>query len=168
MTRCVYSFRPLQTEDLPLISRWLDRPHVTEWWDDADGLSEIEQAMREPATEPFIVWCGGQPIGYQQCYDPHAYPDHPFADQPPGTYGIDQFIGEADCIGRGHGSAFIAAFVDLLFARGAPRIVADPDHRNARAIRAYGKAGFEAVERRLTIYGDTLLMARDRAPRIHA
>ena len=60
-----------------------------------------------------------------------------------GTRGIDQFIGEADMLGRGHGSAFIRAFIDRLLANGAPRIVIDPDPANARAIRAYEKAGFD-------------------------
>ena len=35
-----------------------------------------------------------------------------FGPQPEGTRGIDQFIGEADMIERGHGSAFIRAFID--------------------------------------------------------
>ena len=36
-------------------------------------------------------------------------------------------------IDRGHGSAFIRAFVDRRWPHGAPRIVTDPDPANARA-----------------------------------
>jgi aminoglycoside 6'-N-acetyltransferase len=159
----VYEFRPVTEADLTLLGRWLKEPHVAEWWDDDNSTREIEEAMRDGATEPFIVSCDGRPIGYQQCYDPHAEQSHPYADQPVGTRGIDQFIGEPDMLGRGHGSAFIRVFCDRLFAQGAPRIVTDPDPRNARAIRAYAKAGFEPLEERATMYGNALLMARDPA-----
>ena len=159
----LYEFRRVETADLPLLARWFAEPYVAEWWDDPEhGTDEIAAEMREPWTEPFIVLCEGRPIGYQQCYDPHAEADHPYRDQPVGTRGIDQFIGEPDMVGVGHGSAFIRAFVARLFAAGAPRVVTDPDPRNARAIRAYEKAGFVRLEQRATVFGDVLLMACDR------
>jgi aminoglycoside 6'-N-acetyltransferase len=42
-----------------------------------------------------------------------------------------------------------------------PRVVTDPNPRNARAIRAYTKAGFRPIDTRLTISGQALLMACD-------
>jgi len=147
-------------------ARWFGEPHVAQWWDDPErGVDEIAAAMLEPQTQPFIVLCDGRPIGYQQCYDPHAEVDHPYRDQPPGTRGIDQFIGEPDMVGVGHGSAFIRAFAAQLFDAGAPRIVTDPDPGNARAIRAYEKAGFMPLGRRNTVFGDVALMACDRPAR---
>jgi aminoglycoside 6'-N-acetyltransferase len=67
-------------------------------------------------------------------------------------------------IGRGHGSAFVRAFADKILANGAPRVVLDPEPENARAIRAYEKAGF--VRNRLvdTPNGIALLMVRDAKP----
>jgi aminoglycoside 6'-N-acetyltransferase len=157
-----YHFRPLEIADLPLLQRWFKEPHVREWWDDPDnGLAEIAQAMCDPGTEPFIVLWDGRPIAYQQSYDPHAEPDHPYQDQPRGTRGIDQFIGEPDLIGRGHGPRFIREFVRGLFERGATRVVTDPDPANASAIRAYMKAGFRTLEPRDTIFGRVVLMACD-------
>jgi aminoglycoside 6'-N-acetyltransferase len=159
----VYHFRPVEPADFPLLRRWFRAPHVREWWDDPDdGVAEIEEAMRDPGTEPFIVLLDGRPIGYQQSYDPHAEADHPYRDQPAGTRGIDQFIGEPEMVGCGHGPRFIRAFLADLFARGAPRVVTDPDPANARAIRAYMKAGFHALEPRDTIFGRVLLMACNR------
>jgi aminoglycoside 6'-N-acetyltransferase len=64
-------------------------------------------------------------------------------------------------IGRGHGSAFIRAFVEQSFAAGAPRVVTDPNPRNARAIRAYAKAGFHPIGQRRTLSGEALLMGCD-------
>jgi aminoglycoside 6'-N-acetyltransferase len=157
-----YHFRPLADTDLPLLEQWLNRPHVAEWWGDpARGLATIEQHLPDPAIDLFMVSCNDVPIGYQQSYDPHAEPDHPLRDQPIGTRGIDQFIGEPDFIGRGHGSAFIRLFVERLFAAGAPRVITDPNPRNGRAIRAYAKAGFHPMGNRVTISGEALLMGCD-------
>jgi aminoglycoside 6'-N-acetyltransferase len=55
----------------------------------------------------------------------------------------------------------IRAFVDGLFARGAKRVVIDPDPANARAIRAYKNAGFESFDTRTSVYGAALMLARD-------
>ena len=71
-------------------------------------------------------------------------------------------IGVSGMVGRGHGSAFIRAFVeDLLTTAGTPRVVTDPDPKNARAIRAYEKAGFARDKLVDTPDGLSLLMVRD-------
>ena len=46
-------------------------------------------------------------------------------------------------IDRGHGSAFIRTFVDERLRKVRRAIATDPDPANARAVRAYEKAGFE-------------------------
>jgi len=157
-----YGFRRVGEDDLPMLGAWLERPHVAEWWDDTDDkLAEIRAAMSSPSTEPFIIELDGRPIGYIQCYDPHLEEDHPYRDQPEGSLGIDQFIGEPEFVGIGHGSRLIAAFVENLFRRGTPRVIIDPDPTNGRAIRAYEKAGFRPLGFRTSIYGDALMMVRD-------
>jgi aminoglycoside 6'-N-acetyltransferase len=87
---------------------------------------------------------------------------HHFACLPPGSRGMDQFIGEPDMIGRGHGSAFIRAHVERLFDRGAPTVGTDPHPDNARAVRAYEKASFAAGAICETEWGRALLMTRTR------
>jgi len=162
MAPLAYHFRLLSDADLPLIQQWLSRPHVHEWWGDPmRGLANIKEHFGDPAIDLFMVSYGNIPIAYQQSYDPHAEADHPLHDQPIGTRGIDQFIGEPDLIGRGHGSAFIRLFVGRLFEAGAPRVVTDPNPRNARAIRAYAKAGFQPIGNRVTLSGEALLMGCD-------
>ncbi|MFZ0847647.1 MAG: GNAT family N-acetyltransferase, partial [Hyphomicrobiaceae bacterium] len=80
---------------------------------------------------------------------------------PRGSRGIDQFIGEPHMIGRGHGSACIAAVVDRLLAAGCPRVLTDPHPANRRAIHAYQKAGFARQRAVDTADGRALLMIRD-------
>ena len=89
---------------------------------------------------------------------------HHFSFLPPGSRGIDQFIGEPDMIGRGHGSAFVREHVDRLFAGGVPAVGVDPDPENARAIRAYEKAGFVRGPVQDTEWGLSLLMTRYATP----
>jgi aminoglycoside 6'-N-acetyltransferase len=153
-----YEFRPLSNADLPLIGRWLGEPHVAEWWPDARQLERIRAHIDDPTIDVFLVHADERPIGYLQCYDPLAESSHPFADEPPGTRGIDQFIGDARMINHGHGSALTRTFVERLFAAGAPRAVTDPDPTNLRAVRAYEKAGFRRERLVDTPWGRTLLM----------
>jgi aminoglycoside 6'-N-acetyltransferase len=155
----VYQFHPLSNADLPLVRRWLAAPHVAQWWGNAAGqFALVSEDLEHPAMDQFLVASEERPFAYLQCYDPAAWPDNGFGAQPQGTRGIDQFIGEPDMIERGHGSAFIRAFVGNLLSRGAPRVVTDPDPANARAIRAYEKAGFSKSHLVETPDGRALLM----------
>jgi aminoglycoside 6'-N-acetyltransferase len=158
----VYEFRPMSIADLTLVRRWLGAPEVTQWWGDANEQFElISEDLDHPAMDQFIVAKDDCPFGYLQCYDPTAWPDNGLGPQPPGTRGIDQFIGEPEMIDRGHGSAFIRAFIDRLLAAATRRVVTDPDPANARAIRAYEKAGFHRDRLIDTPDGRAVLMVRD-------
>ena len=110
--------------------------------------------------DQFIVSAGSSDFAYLQCYELTAW-NSGFGAHPRGTRGIDLFIGEPDMIGRGHGSAFIRAFVDERLRSGAPRMVTDPDPSNTRAVRAYEKAGFEKAGMVDTPDGPALLMVRN-------
>ncbi|MHC6154329.1 GNAT family N-acetyltransferase [Bradyrhizobium elkanii] len=156
-----YHFRPMTPADLPLVKQWLALPHVREWWGDpAEQYALVSGDLDEPAMDQFIVATDASDLGYIQCYDLTAW-NSGFGAQPEGTRGIDLFIGEPSMMAGGHGSALIRAFVDDRLAQGAPRIVTDPDPANARAIRAYEKAGFQKVGMVDTPDGPALLMARD-------
>ncbi|WP_137928918.1 GNAT family N-acetyltransferase [Mesorhizobium comanense] len=161
-TVALYDFRPVTKKDLPMIAGWLAEPHVAEWWDDPKTeIARISDHIESVSVEPLIVELDGKPIAYLQSYDPHLEDDHPYADQPFGTLGIDLTIGLPELVGIGHGSAIARQFVEELFDEGVPRVVIDPDPANIRAIRAYEKAGFQAIDRRRSEYGDVVLMAID-------
>src|SRR6185503_19467118 len=109
-------FRPLAGADLPLMHAWLTRPHVVEWWEPAPTLEEVRadylprlaDAAVRPLDAPagvvqYLACEGGVPFGFIQAYRVMAHqaegwwPD----ETDPHALGIDQFIGEADRIGRG-------------------------------------------------------------------
>ena len=157
-----YVFRPMTIADLPLVRRWLAEPHVAQWWGDTYEQFELVSGdLGVEAMDQFIVATDARPFGYIQCYDPDVWPDNGLGDHPRGTRGIDQFIGELAMVDRGHGSAFIRAFIDRLLASGTPRVITDPDPANARAIRAYEKAGFRRDRLVDTPDGEALLMVRN-------
>ena len=156
-----YPFRPMSAGDLPTIKRWLETPHVREWWHDpAEQFELVSGDLGHPDMAQFIVAVEGREFAYLQCYNLSGW-NCGLGPQPDGTRGLDQFIGEADMVGRGHGSAFVRAFADRLLASGTPRVVTDPDPANARAIRAYEKAGFRGERLVETPDGTALLMIRD-------
>jgi aminoglycoside 6'-N-acetyltransferase len=147
--------------DLPMIRRWLETPHVGEWWHDpAEQFELVSGDLDHPDMAQFIVTTGGRAFAYLQCYNLSAW-DSGFGPQPAGTRGLDQFIGEPDMLGRGHGSAFIRAFAEQLLTNGTPRVVIDPDPNNTRAIRAYENAGFKGDRIVTTPDGPAFLMVRD-------
>jgi len=157
-----YVFRPMTTGDLPLVRRWLVTPEVVRWWGRPDEQYELVSGdLDHPDMDQFIVAIDQHPFAYIQCYALSTW-NEGFGTQPPGTRGIDQFIGEPGMIGHGHGSGFIRQFADALLASGPPRIVTDPDPDNGRAIRAYVKAGFQNDRLVDTPDGVALLMVRDR------
>jgi aminoglycoside 6'-N-acetyltransferase len=154
-----YAFRPATHGDLPMLRRWLEMPEAVRWWGDP---AEQEELLREDLDNPQmtmrIVSCDGRPFAYAQDYEVHAWPQEHLAHLPPGSRAIDTFIGEPEMIGRGHGSRYLRLLAERLFAEGAPLIAIDPGVENARAQRAYARAGFRAEMRVDSCEGPAVLM----------
>lgn len=136
-----YSFRPVTPTDADLLAAWLGQAHVGRWWDADDGFNLGK--LGDPRVRCWIVSAIGRPFAYMQDYTVHGWADHHFFSLPEGSRGIDQYIGEPDMLGMGHGSAFIMQRLKTLFREGVPVVATDPHPDNARAIAAYQKAGFQ-------------------------
>jgi RimJ/RimL family protein N-acetyltransferase len=147
------SFRPLTRADLPLVHRWVNTPHVAEWWDDLPTLADVEADFGpgidgDDPTDYFAIEVDGRPVGLIQTYLIDDEPEYKSAlGQPQRAAGVDLAIGEPDLVGRRLGPAVLYAFVtDVVFARGpagvVDRCVAGPNHRNARSIATFEAAGF--------------------------
>jgi len=158
-----YVFRSVTVADLPLLAEWLEQPHVRRWWSEPDeALASIEEHLRDPAVEPYIVTLDGRDFAFIQVADLDDEDDAALDGQPQGTCGIDQFIGIETLLGKGHGPVFMADFCRELFEKGKTRVLVDPHPDNIFAIRAYAKAGFQRLGETTTNYGRALLMALDR------
>lgn len=156
----LYTFRPAARADLPMLQRWRAHPEVLPWWGEwHHPEAELESHLADPAMALWIVEHRRRPFAYAQDYDCHAWDPHPFSHLPPGARGLDQYIGEPDMLNRGHGSAFLRQHCSRLFSAGVPALGTDPHPDNARAIRAYEKAGFMQVSGPVeTRWGRAILM----------
>lgn len=151
------SFRKLKTEDLPLMQKWLNEPHVHAWYD-KDKENSLEEVTRrydpkivgkEP-TDCYLVYYEDSPLGYIQDYKVSDWPE--FGDyvgyDDGHTKSIDLFIGEPSFMGKGLGSLMLKKFLkEVVFLD--PEIttcIIGPEPDNKRGIRAYEKAGFKYVK----------------------
>jgi len=157
MASADYVFRPVTLDDLPLLGTWQGFPHVREWWDDGEPFTVDE--LLDKRVSRWIVELDGAPFAYMQDYSVHGWEEHHFGHLPPGSRGIDQYIGVPGMLGCGHGKAFIRQRMQELFAAGAPVIAVDPHPENMRAIAVYRKLGFRvAGKARKTPWGCILPM----------
>ena len=165
------SFRPVVIADLDLIATWLAEPHVRQWWGDPETEVSAIRDMVEgrDTTRPFLILSGGEPVGYIQSWRIARFQtddwtgEHPWLlALPDETVGVDLMIGDPDRIDKGLGPAVLAAFVALLRAEGHESIVIDPDQANARAVRAFEKAGFRAMPDLAGVPDGVLVMRHER------
>jgi aminoglycoside 6'-N-acetyltransferase len=159
-----YTFTAASSEDLPRLRAWLQTPEVIRWWGDpVEQLELLEGDLNDPRMTMQIVSFEGQPFAYVQDYEVHAWPQSHFERLPAGSRAIDAFIGEPGMMGRGHGSVFLRLVAERLKAEGAPVVAIDPDVDNARARRAYERAGFRGDAIVETEEGPAVLMTFDGA-----
>lgn len=159
-----YTFNRMTVDDLPLLFRWANEPHVRRWWDTEEKFEDFRirysNNIKSKDSFPFIVNFDQKPIGYINYWFVERDPNfqHLF---PKGAVGTDQFLGVPELIGKGHGSQFVRQFTDWLLEDPAiPLVMTDPDVSNLAAIRCYEKAGFARLTAIETPEGRTLLMER--------
>jgi RimJ/RimL family protein N-acetyltransferase len=145
-------FRRMMMDDLLRMHRWLQMPHVLEWW--WGGVAPSYEAMAEKygprirgeePTDSYLIMYDDRPIGYIQAYMIRDYPEYAaVVDTDADAAGVDLFIGESAYLHQGFGCNILRAFLrEIVFGAGdAMSCVIDPSEANRIAIRAYEKAGF--------------------------
>lgn len=159
-----FHFRAMKLDDLPLMHRWVNTPHVREWWDaiptfDAVVTKYASQVLGQEPTRSFVVEAGSRPVGYIQSYRITDYPDYArYLGSDDCAAGVDLFVGEAEFVGHGAGSTILREFLRaVVFADEWPtHCLIGPEIPNHRAIRSYQKAGFS--------YWKTVQIPGERAP----
>lgn len=162
--------RPLTEADLSMAAEWIGRPHWQEWWDDPDeAIARIRDKIEgRDTTRPFIFEIDGRPVGYVQYWfvadqrTSEHLTDYPWlALLPDDTVGVDISIGDEADLSKGIGSTVVRMMAQMLWEDGHREIIIDPDAGNARAVRAYEKAGFRPIEALHGKSGDFLIMRFD-------
>jgi aminoglycoside 6'-N-acetyltransferase len=155
ITSTSFAFRRLERRDFPLMQRWLNTPHVLEWWDKpGPTLEQVEEKylpriLGEEKTDDYVILENGREIGFIQTYIISDHPDYAaFVDVEEQAAGIDLFIGEPDRVHLGLGPRLLRAFMrTVVFARlDVESVIIGPAMSNASAIRAYEKAGFRYLK----------------------
>jgi len=140
-------------DDLEMMHRWLNAPHVVKWWGAGPTLESVVEKYRaridgrEP-TRPFVVLYVGRPIGYIQSYRMSSYPAYEQAvGAGPSAAGVDLFIGVEEYLNLGLGTALLAEFLrSIVFSEsGIESCYIGPAASNRAAIRAYEKVGFRYI-----------------------
>jgi aminoglycoside 6'-N-acetyltransferase len=157
MERVEMTFRRLTEADFPLLRGWLAQPHVARWWNhdhsEAGVARDFGPAARgEEPSEDLLVLLGGEPLGLVQRSRLDDYPSYrdelrAVTDVPDGALTVDYFIGEPTRVGRGLGTALIAAIAARTWTDHptAPAIVVAVVASNPASWRALEKAGFRRV-----------------------
>jgi aminoglycoside 6'-N-acetyltransferase len=122
---------------------WLGRPHVARWWGDPQQ-SLLHAAQLAPETHALIV-ADGTPVGYLCWQRParHELEAADLTDLPSDLMDIDILIGEPGLLGQGIGPRALSQLLARL--RQDPLVQfagLGTSASNARAIRAFEKAGF--------------------------
>ncbi len=161
--------------DLPMLQRWLSRPHVDAWWHEPLDLAGVVRKYGPRidgvvSTHIFVIEHELRAIGWIQWYRWRDYAAHAAQlGAEPTAAGVDLALGEADLLGRGLGSRALALFIErVVFAHDVSAVVCDPEERNTRSLRAFEKAGFK-IERTIRLQGepfDRRVIRLDRAHHI--
>jgi aminoglycoside 6'-N-acetyltransferase len=153
------SFTCLKVNHLSRLLKWLNKPHVKEWWDqDVNWTSELVKEKfgsyvegykldheSKKAIEAFVICVDGREVGYCQSYDVADFPVDGFVSHSKQVAGLDLFIGEGEMIGRGWGAEIIQLFCENHIDQRFEACFVDPNKDNTRAIRAFEKAGFRKI-----------------------
>ena len=134
--------------DAPLLRSWEDQPHVAaagiaDWpWDEMLGEDPDWRRLLIAETE-------GRPVGFVQIIDPAREVSHYWGDCGEGLRAIDIWIGPADALARGYGTAMMQEALALCFADPEVRaVVIDPRPDNHAARRFYERLGFRFIDHR--------------------
>ena len=144
----------MESNDLRLVNKWLQSPHVQRWWSSRETYEEVVEHYlpaiegKEP-TDLYIVLLDEQSIGFVQTYLVSGHPDYAaLVGAGDGVAGVDLLVGDEALTGQGIGSEILRRFVEQVVF-GPPSTtscVADPDARNVASLRAFEKAGFRVVK----------------------
>ncbi|MFJ2581248.1 GNAT family N-acetyltransferase [Kitasatospora aureofaciens] len=167
-----FRLRPVRLPaDLELLAGWMNDPEIAAFWELAGPPAVTERHVRaqldgDGRSLPLLGLLDGTPMSYWEVYradlDPLAahYPARPH------DTGVHLLLGPAGSRGRGLGAVLLDALTERIL-RERPhceRVVAEPDVRNRRSVRAFERAGFRSAGELDLPDKRAALMVRARPP----
>lgn len=138
--------------DLGCVHRWMNDPEVAEYWELAGPLDEIATYLSVQAasahSRPYVGYLDGAPMSYWELYRADQDALARFYPARPHDAGVHLLIGPAEYRGKGLAAGLLRAACDRIYDEDAlcTRVVAEPDARNARSVRAFQRAGFTLAQ----------------------
>ncbi len=144
-----FAMRPMTEGDLPDVTRWINAPHVSRWWDDQRSPEQVAAhygpGIRGEDAVRYWIWeVNGRSVGFSQDYRIADHPEFALLCGRPDAIGFDYVIGEAAFVERGLGTKLLWVFLrDIVVPAydGVSELFAAPDHRNTRSLRVLAKLG---------------------------
>jgi acetyl CoA:N6-hydroxylysine acetyl transferase len=139
--------RPVVPEhDTPLLTAWMNKPHVAEFWAMAwpqDWIRDyLVRQTEDPARSPYLGFVDETPVGYIEVYDPRRDVLGAHAPVREGDLGAHVLIGEEEHLGR-YSVAVGRAVARFLFSRpDVLRLVGEPDVTNQNFLSLLSFLGF--------------------------
>ena len=129
------------TEDPKTVSRWMNRPHLVETWEQpwpADQWKrDWEAKLSGTYSVPLIILLDGEECGYMEIYRPHRDEIGRVYDSRFHDLGFHVAVGDGAKTGHGVFPPLLMNLCDELIATNPPSdlIVVEPDYRNERLPR---------------------------------
>lgn len=157
-------FRIATINDLDLLKRWDEQPHVQASGGEDDWYDWEEELTKNSTYSEFLIaMVGDRSIGVVQIIDPKNEETHYWEDVEENLRAIDIWIGEPDMLNKGYGTQMMKLAFERCFSEpDVKAIIIDPLVSNDAAIRFYKRLGFEFVEYRTFGRDECMVMRLDR------
>ncbi|MFM9432982.1 acetyl CoA:N6-hydroxylysine acetyl transferase [Janthinobacterium sp. CG_23.3] len=146
------SFRVADSDaDLPHFHRWMNDPHVAEFWEEQGDLARhrayLERLAGDPHSIPLIACLDDVPFGYFEVYWASEDRIAPFCEPDDFERGWHVLIGEAGCRGQAFVSAWLPSIAHYLFLDDSRtgRLVIEPRADNQRMRRNLTRSGYDLL-----------------------
>ena len=146
-----FAVRPFFDKDIPLMEKWLNEPHVAQWYKHPNHwLKELHERRGTYAfLSHFVVESDNKAIGFCQYYDCYHSQQHEVwndewkvGDKQGEVFSIDYLIGEPEYLKRGLGTRIVTELVNKLRAIGAKKCIVSPEPENIASTRVLKANGF--------------------------
>jgi hypothetical protein len=133
--------------DAPLIHSWVTEERARFWGMGGASVELVEETYadvdRRTTHHAFLVHRDGLPVALFQTYEAAEDRVSECYEVQPGDTGVHLLIGPAGG-GAQHGFTFalLEVFTQFVFSSGTPRVVVEPDSRNAKAVALMERFGF--------------------------
>ena len=145
------AFRAATPDDAPLLHAWMNKPRVADIWDEAGPIERhrayLDTLIADPHMLPLIGLLGGAPFGWFEVYYAAENRIGPHYDCDDFDRGWHVAIGDEECRGAAHVSAWLPSLMHFLFLDEprTQRIVGEPRADHRQQLRNLERSGFATL-----------------------